>query len=261
MRFKLVLSVHTEVHGNVLPISYQYELSSCINRLLTADREVYELWLRANGLSPLDNLQQKVYSLSNLYIPRILVSGDRLTIKVPRVQCWISFMPEVETEEFVRHCLEGKEIMLGDRVSRVLFSVDRIEAVSPVVYAETMEYTTLAPVVVMGMRPGGRLEFLAPDNPVFAQFLIEELIERYERLKKTAYVGARDYHFELLCPPKRKGVSIRRFTPQERRVIGYMMKFRLTMSPELQRFAYETGLGDKIKVGFGYIELLHKKAK
>ena len=37
MRFKLVLSVQADLAGNVLPVSYQYELSSCVHRILTED--------------------------------------------------------------------------------------------------------------------------------------------------------------------------------------------------------------------------------
>lgn len=259
MRFKLVLSVHAEAYGNVLPISYQYELSCCISRLLMADRAPYEQWLKANGLAPADNVQTKVYAVSNLYIPRIMVKGDRLTIKAPRVQCWLSFMPETGTEEFVRQCLLDKVVVLGDRVSRVRLSIDQVSVVEPIEFSETMEYTSLAPIAVMAMRPDSFIEFLSPDNPLFAQFMFEELVERYERLKKTPYEGSRDFQFELLYPAKRKGVNIRRFTPQELRVIGFILKFRITMDVELQRFAYETGIGDKVNFGFGYIELLHKR--
>ena len=43
MRFKLVLSVQTELSGNILPVSYQYELSSCVHRILTAGkRRIYK---------------------------------------------------------------------------------------------------------------------------------------------------------------------------------------------------------------------------
>ena len=52
MRFKLVLSVQTELSGNILPVSYQYELSSCVHRILTEDRGAYEQWLGMNGFLP-----------------------------------------------------------------------------------------------------------------------------------------------------------------------------------------------------------------
>lgn len=260
MRFKLVLSVHPEAHGNVLPISYQYELTSCFNRLLMQDNKRYVDWLELNGLTPSDNIQTRVYAISNLYIPRIMVKGDRLTIKAPRVQCWLSFMPKQGTEEFVQQCFENKVIVIGDRISRVLLSIDQVSMLSEIELTETMDYTSLSPITVVSLNPrfGNRIEFLDPDNPFFSQFLFEELVERYERIKKRPYEGLRDFHFELLFPPKRKSIYVRRFSHKEQCIISYIMKFRLKMSLELQRFAYETGLGDKVNLGFGYIELLHK---
>lgn len=260
MRFKFVLTLRPALHGNVIPISYQYELSACVNHLLTSDSEAFAAWLGANGLTPQDNLQRRVYAVSNLYVPRICVNGDRLQINVPRVQFWMSFMPTVDTEQYVRRCFADRQVVLGDRVSRVAFDVTDISVVSSVDYSEVMEYTTMSPIVVVGMRPNHRLEYLKPDNPVFAQFMYDELVERYEILHKRPYTGSTDFKMELLAPPKRKSVSIRRFTPQELSVVGYMMRLRLTMSPELQQLAYETGLGDKTNIGFGYIELLNKQA-
>ena len=59
--------------------------------------------------------------------------------------------------------------------------------------------------------------------------------------------------------PRRKAVSIFPDTPHFQKVVGYMLKFRLQMSPVLQEFAYICGLGDDIGYGFGYVELLKKK--
>lgn len=261
MRFKIILSVCPEAFGTVLPISYQFELAACVNRLLTSNGERYQKWLYTNGLGPEDNLRQKLYSISNLYIPKIRVEGDRLNIGVPRVQFWLSFWPKNETESFVRQCVENQEVVLGDRRSKVMFVVESVNMVSPIEFGEVMEYMTLSPFVMIGMRPNRCLEYLSPENPVFFQFAVEELIERYERLHRSLYTGSREYKVELLSPVKRKGVCIRQYTPREMKVIGYMFRFRLTMAPELQQLAYETGLGDKINFGFGYLELLNKVAK
>lgn len=80
MRFKLVLSVQTELSGNILPVSYQYELSSCVHRILTEDRGAYEQWLGMNGFLPEMNTRYKLLSVSNFYIPKIKVEEDRLYV-------------------------------------------------------------------------------------------------------------------------------------------------------------------------------------
>ncbi len=41
-----------------------------------------------------------------------------------------------------------------------------------------------------------------------------------------------------------------RFTPEESKVIGYMYKFKLSMSPILHQIMYETGIGGESKSWF-----------
>ena len=91
MRFKLVLSVKSESFGSVLPVSYQYELSAAVYRRIRENFELYLHWLSSNGFAPIDDCRNRLFSFSNLYIPRIRVEYDRLHILVKRVQMWISF--------------------------------------------------------------------------------------------------------------------------------------------------------------------------
>lgn len=261
MRFKISLNVQADDSGTVLPISYQFELASCVYRLLTTNYFRFRQWLESNGLSHSDDRQQKVYSISNLYIPKVQVDGDRLIIGVPRVQFWISFWPREGTADFVRKCFSDQTLLIGDKKTRVKFVVTAIEEMPTIEFTDQMEYLTLAPIVVIGMRPNGSLEYLDPQNPCYSQFAMEDLTERYGRLMRRPYDGPHDFKWELLAPPKRKGVTIYQGTPKERKVVGYMLRFRLTAPPELQEMAYETGLGDKINFGFGYVELLNNITK
>lgn len=259
MRLKITLEVLPEVSGNILPISYQFELAAAFTRLITSDKEAYDAWLAANGLTPLDNIRQKVYSLSNLYVPKVFVEGDRLYVNVPRIQFWVSFLPEVETRSFIDAQLLDKQFSIGDSKSAVTFKISAISDISPVVFTDVMEYQSISPVVIKALRPNNTLDYLSPDNQFFSQFMVEELIERWEAFYKRKYEGDRSFHFNLLAVPRRKAVTIFTDTPRHQKVVGYMLKFRLKMSPVLQEFAYVCGLGDDIGFGFGYIELLKKK--
>jgi len=259
LRLKITLEVLPLVSGNILPISYQFELAAAFNRLITANQQAYEKWLADNGLKPIDNIRQKVYSLSNLYVPKVFVETDRLYVNVPRIQFWVSFMPEVGTRSFLTEQLLEKQFSIGDSKSSVTFKITAIEDISPVIFAEGMDYQSISPVVVKALRPNNTLDYLSPDNQYFSQFMIEELIERWENYYKRKYDGNRAFRFTLLSPPRRKAVTIFAETSRRQKVVGYMLKFRLEMSAVLQEFAYVCGLGDDIGYGFGYIELLKKK--
>ncbi len=261
MRFKVILEIDAEKFGNILPISYQYELVEIINKLFHADPQLYEQWLEDNNLYMPDIKNNLVYTISNLYIPKIFVDGDRLHISVPRVQFWISVLPEFGSENFLSQTLLGKEIVIGDNISSVSFHVSDIQIVSPVIFKPYMEYQTLSPLAVVGLRPNKTIEFLNPHNLYFGEFMVENLIERWEYLNQQQYMGDRRFSFQILQPERRKAVTVYTNTVQQQKVVGYMMKFRLTLAPELQELAYILGLGDKTELGFGYIELLKKESR
>lgn len=259
MRFKIVLDVNHGVSGSTLPISYQLELSAAVNRLLTSDQVCYDNWLRQNNLDPELPLRMKVYSLSNLYIPNIVVTGNRLTIRAKRVQFWISFLPEQGTEDYVRNALMSQVFSIGDRISRVQFVVSDIQAVSPVTeFKETMDYISMSPVTVMAYDAENRIVYLSPDDQDFLPFLVDGILERYELYYGKPYEGDIRPAIHYLDAPRRKMISINSMTPKQYRVVCYMLRFRLTLPPELQHFAYVAGIGDKINYGFGYLELRDK---
>lgn len=258
MRYKISLEILADRHGNILPISYQFEMVTAISNLLMADRELYQNWLKQNGFSSDPSLLSKYYSISNLYIPKIFVNGDRLHINVPRIQFWISFLPNKDTEQLLMTTLLQKEITIGDEKSAVTFVISDIQTVSPVQFRPVMEYQTLSPMVIVGLRPNQTIEYLNPRSLYYSKFMIDELIERYEMIYNRAYRGDRRYLMELIMPERRKAVTVYTDTPQQQKVVGFMMKFRLSLDPELQELAYTLGLGDKIDLGFGYIELLKK---
>lgn len=255
MRFKLVLTVQSEYSGNILPVSYQYELSSCIHRLLTEDRTAYEQWLGINGFLPEMNTQYKLMSVSNFYIPKIKVEEDRLYVLAKRVQLWISTLPERGTEEFFQKIFLEREILIGDRRSQVGFKIDALVKSNPVEYTETMTYLSLSPIVITCMRANRSFEYVGPDSPDYEQLLLRSILDKYRYFYGKEFPFDADLKFELIAPPKRKGIFIKRFTREESKVIGYMCKFHLTLHPVLQQLIHNTGLGDKISLGFGCIEI------
>lgn len=259
MRFKIVLDVNHGVSGSTLPISYQLELSAAVNRLLTSDYLEYNNWLKLNNIDAELPLKMKVYSLSNLYIPNIVVTGNRLTIRAKKVQFWISFLPEVGTEEYLRNSLMSQIFSIGDKISRVQFIVSDIQPVSPVTeFSEQMDYISMSPVTVMAYDQDNRIEYLSPDDEDFLPFLVDGALERYELYYGKSWDGEINPSIEFLDMPRRKMISINSMTPKQYRVVCYMLRFRLKLPVELQRFVYTAGIGDKINYGFGYLELRDK---
>ena len=259
MRFKLVLSVKSESFGNVLPVSYQYELSAAVYRRIRENLDRYLNWLTSNGFAPVDDYRNRLFSFSNLYIPRIRVEDDRLHILVKRVQMWLSFLPGRGTREFVNQLFSGASFVLGDRRSRVELSVEEIVECPAPEFDEKTEYLALSPIVFMVARTNRSMEYVGPDYPGYADCFYRSIVGKYERIFGHPYEGPDSFSWTLLTPPKRKGIFMMRFTPEESKVIGYMYKFSVSMDPILHRIMYETGIGEKTNLGFGCVEILRQE--
>jgi len=258
MRFKLVLSVKSESFGSVLPVSYQYELSAVVYRRIRENFELYLHWLSSNGFAPIDDCRNRLFSFSNLYIPRIRVEYDRLHILVKRVQMWISFLPVRGTHEFVKQLFSGETFVLGDRRSRVELEVEDIVECPAPGFGEEAEYLALSPIVFMVARPNRSMEYVGPDYPGYADCFYRSVLGKYEKIFGRPFDGDTGFSWSLLSEPKRKGIFMMRFTPEESKVIGYMYKFKLSMSPILHQIMYETGIGEKVNLGFGCVEILRQ---
>ena len=244
MRFKLILSVKPESFGNVLPVSYQYELSSCIHRKLTDNMGLYVEWLQQNGFISDLSSRYRLFSISNFYIPRIKVEVDRLCILARRVQLWISFLPVRGTRELVEQIFLGQDLLIGDRHSKVEFVVDEIMEIEDPDYKQTMDYLSLSPIVFANVRPNRSIEYVSPSTPGYGEILLDHILEKYRHFYGKDFSGDMNFNFELLSEPKRKGIFIKRFTKEESKIIGYMYKFKLTLHPVLHQLIHNTGLGD-----------------
>lgn len=257
MKYKVVLFLNRDITGDVLPIYYQEELQNAVQYLLTSDKDSFYQWLANNDLY-LPKVNYNLFSLSNLYVPRLVVKGDRMKIETPRVQFWISFHHENGTFEYLKNCLQNKIVEIGDHKSSVSFQILSVDQMSDFEIQETMQYQSISPISVAAIDSSGEDQFLEPENPYFPQFIVEELIDRWERVNRQKYNGSREFSFKLLTPPKRKSTYTYGLGRYVKHLISYMIKFELTMDVQLQRLAYDLGIGDNISLGYGYIELLYR---
>ena len=251
MRFILNLRVNKGVYGNILPISYQYELSACIYKIIAKSNNLYASWLHNNGFANF-NKRFKMFTFSNLY-PQCKALGDRMCILSDTMFLYLSFLPDKSTEEFVKGIFLDNILTLGDGKSKVQFQVENIEALAtPPLY--NYEFQTLSPVSVSIKRENGSIEYVSPEKEGYGRMLINNLTEKYLAFYGKSFNGDDSYEFELLSPAKSRLITIKANTPSMTRVKGFNYHFRLKTDDTLMRIMYESGLGEKNSLGFGMVE-------
>ena len=258
MRFRINLRLNKSALGNLIPISYQYELSAWIYNVIAKSNTLYATWLHDNGFSD-SNKRFKMFTFSNIF-PQEKAIGDRLIIRYDISYIFLSFLPEKSTEEFIKGIFSENEFTLGDKKSRVQFRVEGIEALpSPTVFdLNNCEHLTLSPICVSIKGENGSIEYVSPEKEGYGRMLINNLKEKYLAFYGKPFEGDDNFEFELLSPAKSRLITIKANTPEITRVKGFNYRFRLKADDELIRLMYEAGLGEKNSMGFGMVEIAHR---
>jgi CRISPR-associated endoribonuclease Cas6 len=255
MRFKLTLRIDGHNTGNLLPLSYQYELSAWIYGVIARSNLAYSTWLHDNGFSLTDSHKRfKLFTFSHLWIANARPIADRLSILSNTAELHLSFLPEKSTEEFVKGIFSEKSFSLGDKKSQVHFRVQSIEMLPSPVFKQEAIFQTLSPITVSLHQEIGNITYISPEAENYGLLLINNLKEKYRSFYGKPFES--DSSFELLSRPQSKLITIKVGTESETRVRGYHFKFRLRAEEELLRIGYEAGIGEKGSTGFGMVKVI-----
>lgn len=267
MRFNLTIAFDHTVFGNKLPANYQYELSGWIYNTLARGDANYTDWLHTNGYTK-DQKQFRLFTFSNLQIPKMRMEGDRIELLSDYAQLLLSFLPEKATAEFIKGLFASKSFILGDRFSQVQCFVQRVEVLSAPIIEPSMTFRTLSPMVLSGHLPNGKPTYLSPDVPEAAQHIYENLCAKYQAFHGKNFIPCYGTNppdwgisFSILAPIKRKKITIKAHTPQQTYIVGYNTLFKIALPHDLMHILYETGVGEKGSMGFGMVEVEMKTQK
>ena len=269
MRFKLDLKLNKNIFGNLIPISYQYELSAWIYNVIAKSNALYATWLHDNGFCDF-NKRFKMFTFSNIF-PRMKATGDRLIIRHDASYIFLSFLPEKSTEEFIIGVFLENEFTLGDYNSRVQFRVEGIEILPSPTFTGIStnmhesnrallststghEFRTLSPICISTKRENDSIEYVSPENEGYGRMLINNLKEKYLAFYGKPFEGDESFEFELLSHAKSRLITIKANTPEMTKVKGFHFNFRLKADTTLMHLMYEAGLGEKNSIGFGMVE-------
>ena len=193
----------------------------------------------------------KFYTFSNLILMNRKTSTSGLYFEKA------FFMIASPDDRFIKSFAEGllqqPEFYLDGPDGRANFVIERMEILKEPSLGDECWFNTLSPIYVKTMRKdneGLKEVDLYPTEPKFYENLHRNLVERFSEFYGKAPVD----HFDVIetadIKPKRIKISE-----------GYrrcnLMSLRIQASPELLKFAYDAGLGEKNAMGFGCVDLLN----
>jgi CRISPR-associated endoribonuclease Cas6 len=178
MRFKLTLNIDKQPFGNLIPLNYQYAASALIYKILSNSGSEFSSWLHENGFQN-DQRRFKLFTFSRLFIPRYFIKGAYLKILSDTVEWYISFLPDLSTQEFVQGLFKEQVFELGDRRANIRFRVQGVEMLPSPTFKETMTFQTLSPACIVRQEEDGSEKYISPDHPDAASIVKLNLLNKY----------------------------------------------------------------------------------
>lgn len=193
----------------------------------------------------------KFYTFSNLILED--KKQCRTGLDFERAHFFLSSPDDRFIRSFAEGLLMNPDFYLEGARGRVNFAIERIEILPQIEFGSECTFKTISPVYVKTQRfDDGRLkEFdLYPSEPKFYENLHKNLVERYKEF--YGMLPERE-HFEIMevsdIKPRRIKIA------QEYRRCS-LMRLVIQANPELLKFAYDAGLGEKNAMGFGCVDVI-----
>lgn len=255
MRFKITLLADKKAFGDLLPFSYQYELSAVIYKILSNSDQSYSQWLHDNGFRK-DGRKFKLFTFSRLKIEQLKPRGTYFQLISDKAEWEICFLPERSTREFIQGLFKDQSFELGNREAKIRFTVQNIELIPTPVINECMQFECLSPICLNFKRNDGGYNYIDPENTAATELVKQNLLDKYQSFTGQTF-SPTEFPFELkvLTKPKSTLITIKANTPEESRIRGFMCRFQLTAPVELMKIMYECGIGGKNSIGFGMVKV------
>jgi CRISPR-associated endoribonuclease Cas6 len=230
-----------------LPVDfdYQYGLASMLYfKLASADVKLANETHAHQGF--------KFYTFSNLVLINRIHGKSGLTFEMAY------FILSSPDDRFIKSFTEGllqqPEFYLNGPNGKVDLVIERIEILKDISFEDECWFKTLSPIYIKTMRKenGGLREIdLYPTEPKFYENLHKNLTERFSEFYGKEAVDHFDVVETAAIKPKRITIadSYRRCS---------LMSLHIQASPELLKFAYDAGLGEKNAMGFGCVDVVDR---
>ena len=266
MRFKIELQLANS--KNILPINYQYPLSSWIYKIIGNADQQFANFLHGTGYQLENKKTFKLFTFSEIQIPKgkwkIIPDSDRIQIWSETISFKIAFQLPEQTEHFITGIFQKQNGSIGDLISQIQFQVKQIERLKDSENNKIpIKLRTLSSVVISENVEGRKHEsYLSPNSGNYEKLLINNLLDKHKALQiknKSKPVEIKKSSIKFIINKeniKRKKITIKAHTKNAVDVIAYKYEFELSAPLEIENILLNSGLGSMNSMGFGMCALI-----
>jgi len=244
----LRMKITFETSNSVIPINYNYYLSSLIYSLVAFVNRELASSIHEKGFGK----GFKFFTFSQLFFKNFKVEGKRIKI-FEGVGCWyVSSIVEELIECLISSLSKGKNI----KIANTSFKISEVRILPSKHFGSRERFRMLSPLALsVPVKRNKKLyhNYLTPYDPEFTRRFSENLVRKYKALYgKTPsgdvkiipdwdYIKSRKRITKLL---DYKGVKIK----------ATIFPFEIAGDPELIKLGYEAGFGEFNSMGFGMVK-------
>jgi len=226
----------------LIPFNYNHILSAIIYR------KIADLDLASDLHSSSDF---KYFTFSQIDVTRRkVIPGKGIVALDGKLNFLISSPHNYLIQSMVEGYLDESEVIFkGNKLM-----VEQVELLKQPTFTKNMNFKTMSPVVARIKREDGKVRDLNPGDLRFYTALQQNLLRKYNSFYDT-YDG--DEYVKIVPDVdsvKRKRITIEKNGNQTYHR-AYLMRFGMEADPQLVKFAYDCGLGEKNSMGFGMVEM------
>jgi len=246
----------------IIPIDYQYYISSFIYRVIELSDSDYSKWLHDSGY--IHNYNQfKFFTFSFLNVrEREILPNSMMKIISPKIELTLSFISDKSIQHLLAGIFQSKRMEICYPAGKALFNIRNIEMIPDPVFSKCMRFRTISPIVLSKSGKYKEKEskiYLNPADEGYFEYFKKNLEEKYitfslynkEGIKKDTLES-----FNLLNTQKSKLISIAEGKESHTYIKGYLYDFEVTGNPDMIRIGYETGFGKYSSLGFGCVKVI-----
>lgn len=254
---RLKLTFEQTKPNQLIPVNYQYYISSFIYKTIQQASSGHAQWLHDSAFS-LGNKKFKLFTFSRLNLHRFALEKKYFRLLSETIELKVSLFLEETLTNFVKGLFLGSSMEIHGLGIKSFFSVKFIESIPEPEYTGEMTFKTDSPIFLSKKIDGiSGAVYLKPGDEDYTEYFIRNLEEKYASY--LSYCGKPSNgesvrYVQILTPAKLNGITIKEGTPEETNLKAYHYTFRISAPDDLLRLAYSAGFGSKNSMGFGYVE-------
>ncbi|WP_350343490.1 CRISPR-associated endoribonuclease Cas6 [Proteinivorax tanatarense] len=229
--------------GTAIDFNYNHYLSNIITEATEKVAADYD-----------QKKSQSLHTFSQLYLKDYSISNGKMISGSEQIQWYISSPDKIFLETIVKGLTISNYVYIGN--SLLEFSQARLLE-HPQFYDE-MDFTCMSPITIAHAAGGGKEQYSSIDGDFFGENLRQDLVRKHyiihERFPKNENLS---FYFDTNYMKKKSRPS-RLINYDGKKIMGYMVPFKVIGSKELIEVGYHAGFGNKNDHGFGMVKVWHK---